>query len=540
MPHHVYANDNEICSKSADGTSDLAIDVCFSPGAPMPGVPVTYMNTCKALDVTNGSKTVMIKSMEICLEDKSYFATSYGDEPATQGLKKGTVSTSVQGKCRFVQWSPNVIVEGLAVTRHMDLVTHNHNSPANTGPVPYRSVWNKAAPCENDRKAVEKNCKEKTPRDPKAKPRKGFLQKLSKLASLPDEGAKRALMYKRTSGKNAWVDDYCDGLWVKPMADTEAFNNAKAEIERFLDQGYAGIASSLVSEVLSVAKERFGIGYIFRKAGGFVARSVLKNVVGGAAGTTGVGLVVTGAMAAWTVTDGISTAITIAKDLGPEGLAMIEELTSLDKIKDLLEKKLKQWKDNPSSLMADMMTADALADACIRARKCMLVPYDKTDSVEAAHSGEGCCPGQTGHHVMPGSMFGRKADGTIDPAFANPCASAYDHKNAPTICLEGANNTHGSHGVAHSALRKLVEDYQRAQGEGGATGQGGRMNYRDAREASLAAVKSVAPWCDVKCLRAQLDSYYKDCDKGNEKNLKASYGGGRKPATPSEGADADF
>lgn len=537
MAIHVYANHNEICAKTASGTSSMAVDVCFSPGAPMPGVPVPYMNLCKAADITNGSRTVFIKGGEICLEDKSYFATSYGNEPATQGLKKGTASGSVQGKCRFIGWSPNVFVEGAAVTRHLDMVTHNHNSPSNTPPTPYRSVFDKAGPCANDRNAIAKNCQEKKP-DGTPK-RKGLMHKLGKIASIPDETAQRALLYRRHPGKNGWVEDYCGGLWIKPMSGAEQFENAKAEIEQFLRQDKISMAKGAFTELLSIAKEQFGIGYVFRKAGGLAARSLLKNVVGGAAGATGVGLVVTAGMAAWTVTDFVGTAITIAKDLGPRGAEILAEITSLDSIQKALAEKLEQWRTEPSRLMADMMTANATADACIRARRCQLVPFDKTDSVEAAHSGEGCCPGQTGHHVMPGSMLGRKADGSTDPAFANPCAKAYDHKNAPTICLEGANNTHGSHGVAHSALRTQIDHYKATQNASGPNGNPNRMTYRDAREASLAAVKTVAPWCDTKCLRAQLDSYYKNCDKGNEKNLKPSYGGGRKEPAVTQIGDVD-
>jgi hypothetical protein len=531
MPHFVFANGNEIAAKSAHGASIAATpDTCLSPGAPYPGVPVPYPNTCTAKDLGNISTTVFLKGTGAALEDKSYFTTSYGDEPATPGMGKGLISTKIRGKCYFKTWSMNVKIEGLGVARHLDTVTHNHVNQPNALVQKYRSVWDKAAPCAQDRSEVEKHCKEKKPKDPNAKARKGFLQKLAKLASLPDEAAKKALLYKRTSGKNAWIDDHCDGLWVKPMAGTESFRNAQAEIEKFLGQGYAGIANTLVTEVLSIAKEKFGIGYIFRKAGGFAARSVLKNVVGGAAATTGIGLVVTGGMAAWTVADAVSTAITIAKDLGPQGLELIAELTSLDKIKDLLANKLKQWKDNPSGLMADLMTVDAAADACIRARKCMLIPFEKTDPLDAARTGEGCCPGQTGHHVMPGSMFGRLSNGGTDPAFSNPCSTAYDHGNAPTICLEGTNNTHGSHGVAHSALRTQIEDYQAKQAAGGPLANSSRMTYVDAREASLSAVKRIAPWCDIKCLRAQLDAFYKDCDKGSTKNLKPSYGGGRAEA----------
>lgn len=537
MPHHVYANGREICAKSADGSSDMAVDVCHSPGAPMPGIPVPYMNSCKASDLANGSRTVFIKGMEVCLEDQSYFAKSYGDEAATQGLKKGAVSGSVQGKCRFVSWSPNVFVEGRAVTRHLDLVTHNHNSPSNTGPVPYRSVFEKAAPCEGDRRAIANDCPEKKPG--KDKKRKGLVDKLAKVAAIPDEAAQKALAYRRSPGRNAWVEDHCSGLWIKPMSGTEQFESAKAQIEQFLNQDKLSLAKQACGELLALAKDQLGIGYVFRKAGGLAARSLLKNAVGGLAGATGVGLVVTAGMATWTVADVLATAATVAKDLGPRGAEILAELTSLDNIEKGLREKMQQWREQPSRAMADMMTVDATLDACIRARKCMLVPYDKTDSLEAAQSGAGCCPGQTGHHVIPGSMMGRKSGGSTDPTISG-CKGEYNHENAPTMCLEGANNTHGSHGLAHSLLRKRIDAYKEKQRQAGPQGNPSRITYQDAREASLAAVKDVAPWCDIQCLRAQLDSYYKHCDKGNEKNLKPSYGGGRKLPAPREIDDADW
>lgn len=538
MAHHVYANGNEIASKSASGSAKAAFpDVCFSPPTPpATGVPVPYPNTCLARDISNGSRTVLIAGMQIALEDKSYFATSYGNEPATPGLKKGVRSGKIKGKCFFKSWSPNVKVEGKCVDRHMDIVTHNHSNPANALTQRYLAVWDKAEPCKKDKEAVEKNCKEKKPST--KKPRKGILQKLENLASIPDEMAQKALLYKRRPGVNGWVEDYCDGLWIKPMkggpGKETLFDKAQKDINAFLSQDKLTMSYNAFMDMLKLAKEQFGIVYVFRKAGGLAARSLLKNVVGGAAATTGIGTVVTAGMAAWTAYDFVSTATQIAKDLGPVGAQILSEIKSLDQLEQALKQRLKEWKEQPSKLMADLMSAKAASDACIRARKCKLVAYEKTDPLESARSGDGCCPGQTGHHVMPGSMLGRKSDGSTDPDFENPCASSYDHDNAPTMCLEGANNTHGSHGAAHTALGIEVKTYQAKQKAAGGTP--GRIPYREAREASLRAIKTVAPWCDIKCLRAQLDSYYKDCDKGNEKNLKSSYGGGRaKLPTPSTG-----
>ena len=174
----------------------------------------------------------------------------------------------------------------------------------------------------------------------------------------------------------------------------------------------------------------------------------------------------------------------------------------------------------------------------------MLVPFDKTSPApEAAHSGAGCCPGQTGHHVMPGSMFKPKVKGLPDPAFAGACTGGYDHDNAPTICLEGTNATDGSHGFAHSQLRAGIEKYQEKQELAKKAGVPGanpdRISYADAKKAALDAIWFVAPHCSRNCLEAQLDAYYTNCNKGNEKNLKPSYGGGRSLEESDEGNDND-
>src|SRR5579864_678090 len=135
MPTNVFANDREICSKAADGKSMAAFpDVCWSPPPPPIGpVPIPYPNTAYARDLTNGTKTVFICGTEVCKKDVSYLKTSTGDEPATFALPKGIVTHALKGKAYFVTWSMDVKAEGLNVTRHQDLTTHNHASkPGNT------------------------------------------------------------------------------------------------------------------------------------------------------------------------------------------------------------------------------------------------------------------------------------------------------------------------------------------------------------------------------------------------------------------------
>ena len=125
MATHVFANNNEICSKTADGKVVAnAPDVCMSP--PGPGVPIPYPNTAFATDLSNGSVSVFICGKQVALRDVSCFATSTGNEPATENFKKGIVSNVIKGKAVFVDWSPNVKIEGFNVCRHLDPRTQNH------------------------------------------------------------------------------------------------------------------------------------------------------------------------------------------------------------------------------------------------------------------------------------------------------------------------------------------------------------------------------------------------------------------------------
>jgi len=520
MPHYVFANNNEIAAKSADGASIAAApDTCLSPGAPYPGVPVPYPNSCFARDLGNVSRTVFFKGTGGALEDKSYFTTSYGDEPATPAMGKGVISTKIKGKCYFKKWSQNVKVEGLGVARHLDTVTHNHVNQPNALVQKYRSIWDNSPDCAQDRNEVANKCKEKPqPADdgkPKVKKRRGFSKILDNVIEFPDEMAKDLYGYKRTPGKNAWIDDHCGGMWIKPANGAEAFKQAKqkiAELQKLLEQDTVSLMGTVFGDLLGMAYEQMGSWYIIEKAGGLALRTVLKNVVGGAAGATGIGLVVTGAMAAWTVTDFISTAQELAEKLGPLGKEYLDDIMDIDKLKQKAQQKLAEYAENPQKAWADMMTAKAKIDPCLKARKCMLVPFNKTGAKQAAKSGEGCCPGQTGHHVIPGAVF----DG-------NSCYSSKDHRNAPTICVEGANNSHGSHGAAHKKLDEKIEAYKRKHGN--------TIPYDKQRDLSIDAIQeSGAAHCNKECLKKQLDAFYEKC---KNENLKPHSGMGGKDAKES-------
>lgn len=524
MPHHVYANDNEIATNSADGKSaGAAPDVCMSPPGPPAGpVPVTYANTVYAKDITNGSRTVFIKGGEIALEDVSYFSTSTGNEGATNAFAKGIVSGVIKGRAHFASWSPNVKVEGLSVTRHLDLVTHNHANPGNALTQRYQSVFSNNPACANARRKIQKKCApERDERRPRAKKR-GLLRTLGNIATLPDSAIRRTLGYS-PGRDNQWIDDHCDGLWAKPTAaraqDLQNQINELMEIA----QDPTAIISRAMGEILEMAYEHLSWWYLARKLLWLGGRSVAKTVVGALAAGTGVGVVVTAAMAAWTVSDVISTAKDIAEKLGPDAMEHLDDLMNIQNIQDMAQQKLDEYAEDPMSAMADAQSLAAQANPCVRARRCQLVPYNKTGSRTAARTGEGCCPGQTGHHLIPGEVT--KGQGCYP---GTNISDSKGYRNAPTICLEGVNNSHGTHGVAHTEMYDSVEDFR-------VENNTDTISYDEIRDKAINSVTEPPPnapasGCNKACLRAQLDGYYEEC-KDNE-NLPALSGSNSSHYTP--------
>jgi hypothetical protein len=168
MANNVFANNEEVACKAADGKSICAFpDVCMTPPenpATPPGIPVPYPNTGLASDTTDGSKSVQISGKETMLKNKSYFKKSLGDE-AGCAAKKGVVTSVNRGKVYFIAWSMDVRVEGENVVRHLDMTTHNHASPAGqTPPYPHidRSAFASSENCKDDKKAIEEDaCKGK-------------------------------------------------------------------------------------------------------------------------------------------------------------------------------------------------------------------------------------------------------------------------------------------------------------------------------------------------------------------------------------------
>ena len=470
--NEVFANDREIACKSAEGKSVSAFpDVCWSPPSPAAGpVPVPYPNTAYAKDTTNGSRTVFITGKEVMLKDKSYFKTSAGDEPATRNLGMGVITGNITGKAYFTSWSMNVKIEGYNVDRHQDMMTHNHASqPGNTGPWIYLDQAAKRGDCKREYNQVERAC-----------------------------GGQEEKEYKNWRGKTKtrWVDvnrkvkwkqKHCLGLSVKPRSlGTDELDEFKENIQSQLND--LDLFDRAIEEAKAVAIN--AAQDILTK---MIGKAVAKKVIGAAAGPIGW---------AFTVVDGVSDAQDVLELKGHidavrnEAVRIKGVVSGLGNKIESLPGLLQQGKTGKAAeTMAEIQRLIATADDCTRARKCMLVSMKSTDNRSGGMKTRGgCCPGQTGHHMIPDAyMNGAKI------------CSGYDYDKAPVVCAEGTNQYHGSHGAMHMSMEKHVRGSL----------DGNKISYKDARDAAIKAHRDTFPmsFCSADCLRAQLDKYYnKACD----------------------------
>ncbi|WP_211243491.1 PAAR-like domain-containing protein [Chitiniphilus eburneus] len=513
MKTNVYANDLEIACKAAktDGKSIAAFpDPCWSPPAPSAGpIVIPYPNTAYAKDITKGTTSVLIAKKEVAVEDRSYFATSTGNEAATQAFQKGAKTRVIKGKAYFTKWSLDVIFEGLGVARHTDMTSHNHGSqPSNTPPTYYMDDASTKKACKEDKEKLEKKCADD---EEKRKKRK-------KSKTLPST--------KSDKNSGSWVLNHCDGLFIKPSSVKE-FQDWVDDVDDFPAKAWGQIEDIAKQKVVEKL-EKEAAEFAAKKAAAFAARRGLTGWIPIIGQVIAVADAVYTGVQAYQMYDEFKTQVAEIKDT----VQRLKDAAS--KVQDTFKKydikKLTDINsDQAQALMSDVQTALAAADACLRARKCTLVPYSKSGTNIANWAGQGCCPGQTGHHLLPDSMFrdpspavkqkafdswkssytGKKdksllklSDMPRDKLPKDKCWEGYSEAGAPTICLEGTTNSHGSHGAAHAATKKVMELHRAKP----------TMDYETARD-EMANMVSVAFGCDKKCIKAQLDEYYKDAHK---------------------------
>ncbi|PVV06644.1 MAG: hypothetical protein B6D77_15340 [gamma proteobacterium symbiont of Ctena orbiculata] len=456
MTNNVFANGLEIACKAADGMSNAAFpDPCFTPPPPSGGwVLVPYANTAFAKDLTNGSTTVFISGLQVAKKDLSFIKTSTGNEPAAG--PKGQKTGVKKGKAYFTSWSMDVKVEGKNVCRHTDSMTHNHASwPGNTSDWVYLDTASARGPCKKEFKKVKKKCK------PTKKQGKG-----KKAKKVPDKSP------------GAWKKKYCKGLNFPPPPRDNA---TKKDIEKRL-KDMADVSkwtAGMLQQAKDAALEKVKI-WAAKKAGKLVAKSALKAWLGP------IGW-------AWTAYDLVSTGLEV-KEIYEKFNEMQKDIDKLRKLPGEIEALKKDGLS--ASDIADAQEILVKANPCLSAKRCLLVPATKTGA--GKRSNQGCCAGQTPHHIIPKGQF-KATDGEGAPNIDD--CPGYNAGQAPTICAEGTSHSRGgSHEKIHDALEPKIVTAADAKGQ---------LSYEESRDMSIDAARKVAPYCSKKCLRAQLDKYHK-------------------------------
>lgn len=519
--NEVFVNGLEVACKAADGLSRCAFpDPCWSPPPPKGGpVVIPYANTVYARDLANATKTVMITGLPVAQRDKSYFATSTGNEAATNTFAKGYMSHVIKGKAYFKSWSMNVFVEGYNVCRHTDLITHNHGSdPGNSGVWRYLDTKDEKKPCKKNKERVEKEC------GVTKNENEDFRKSQDKRNDKREAYNKRVKANKQKPILNVrnktWKDKHCLGVLISPDTNPEnikkRFENIQKDMEDMLDDFLESLPEKAKQEI----QER-GTDY--------AKRTTVKH--GAALGCSVLGLftelICQGAVLVTDVIDGAITVASMAIDAvetaskGYELYAQIENYKDyVQEIKDILgdKERLGKFRDD---LIEDMKEAVKKND-CLSARRCMLVPFEKSKQNaiakgETAKGGKkdakktiadktlglgdsrGCCPGQTPHHLIPDS-------------WVNHC-SGYNYKEAPTVCLEGTSHSMGSHGECHDIMDALTDKTKGAKLPKGAEMESAILQAADSHRRLMEQMGysewfGLADFCDKECIEAQLKYYY--------------------------------
>jgi Domain of unknown function (DUF4150)/GHH signature containing HNH/Endo VII superfamily nuclease toxin 2 len=151
--------------------------------------------------------------------------------------------------------------------------------------------------------------------------------------------------------------------------------------------------------------------------------------------------------------------------------------------------------------------------------KCCKVPARQCVLVAKKNDKKACCKnhGTTGHHIPPWSTAKTVSGMT----------SKLSYKDAACVCLNGNNQSMGSHGKHHHAINFLLKQFKSvftpSTAENGNSLYSGKLS--DHVEVS-AAVTATQTNCSKGCIQAQLKQQFGDDDMKKQATHNASTTGG--------------
>ncbi|WP_166899120.1 hypothetical protein [Massilia sp. CCM 8734] len=376
-------------------------------------------------------------------------------------------------------------------------------------------TFNTAAECAKDRERVKEACGPKSveKKNDDRNRHTGLKSQMRRIISKLDKVGQSIYGYRKDHPiENSWMDDHCDGMWIKPQLNGADDPKYKEDVDKFKED-LSGLGKTIdlftenpekllkagFDDLFHQAVQKYGKAGTLRIIAIDTFEGLVEAGIGNRAGPAARGV-------KWVAKgfDYYDKAQKISKVLGTESakevLDGMKMLTGHSR--EILEKLMAMWVEKPDVVMAELMSFNAEVNACLKARKCFFVPF-KNNAKDKVSNGGGCCPGQTPHHVIP------------DSAVKNADCFQYKYDNAPTICLEGQDNLHGSHGRAHGKLDEAMTAIN------GIKKPPKPIAYESMRVHAVNAIRDSTEQCNPVCLAKQLDSYYKDC-----KNLLAKSGKG--------------
>ena len=160
---------------------------------------------------------------------------------------------------------------------------------------------------------------------------------------------------------------------------------------------------------------------------------------------------------------------------------------------------------------ANTASKDARGSDCAQAIKCFLRPYETKGN-------NSCCDGQTGHHIPPWSTTNSVDGMTVT------------HGNALVICLEGTNQSIGSHGKHHHGINYLLKKTSTGENAVFTPSTSGRKKLYSAplsdHVKASAAVTEAQLGCSKECIEEQLNKQFSDDELKKPATHNASNTGG--------------
>lgn len=382
------------------------------------------------------------------------------------------------------------------------------HSAGNTQSFPYYDGHHLPAACAADDRKIKRLCK---PEDDKAK-----RERIKKKGGL---FSRLKLPEKKSKNDASWINDHCEFLLIKPSSPEKMFEDLKNAPKELAEE----LGKNVLDKLSAQAEEKLTQAVQKKLAKMAIKQGLIR--IGSFLLTPAVGIAVNILMTADGVNDfrkAVESFPQLQKEIEEAKKAVQKADREIEKLKNEINKYKDAKQDggfNKQELVSDMMYGAAESNECIRARRCALVLYKQTHGV-APSQGSGCCPGQSGHHVLPSSMWG-------------DCPS-YEPSTALTICVEGTTNTHASHGAIHSNLKTILKNVKRPDGSN--INPGAQMTKAQAIDAGAASVIKTFPLsgCDEDCIKAQLMDNYKGLNC-KPKNEAGTSGGASKTSGNSRG-----